>query len=204
MFFFFIWPLAGVFSFLYHLNPSQALYDTPHGLGKASTILDDLQPLTSKSIPKVALSTQKRVAKFFAEDHGASSSVSTKRSLANDLSALALRFIFLQADVIVSSALAYYQTTDFYRNMTALLNQGSYMSPTVQTLVVTYGALKLTASYAQRQALGRTLLGQILARFAEYMLDTFILVVVAAYRVCVQVKQDIEVWIGMEVDSIGS
>ncbi|KAL8712040.1 MAG: hypothetical protein Q9220_003736 [cf. Caloplaca sp. 1 TL-2023] len=208
MLFFFIWMLASLFYFSLTLAAGPALYLTDvglDGLEESLTASHELQRSASEPTHKVASSPRKRVEPFSAEDHdGSSSAVFAKRSLVDDFSSSALHFIFLQADVIVSSALAYYQTTDFYRNMTALLGTGFHLKPTAQTIVLTYGALKLTASYAQRQALADTLLLKVLARFAEYMLDTLALVVVGAYRVGVQVKQDIFVWIGMDADDMGA
>ncbi|CAD6588374.1 MAG: hypothetical protein ASARMPRED_003539 [Alectoria sarmentosa] len=61
----------------------------------------------------------------------------TKRSLASDLTFMGFRLIWDHADVIVSSTLAYYRTTEYYRNMTILAGGEFEFGPTAQNFMIT-------------------------------------------------------------------
>ncbi|KAL8924853.1 MAG: hypothetical protein Q9172_002472 [Xanthocarpia lactea] len=107
---------------------------------------------------------------------------SSRRSLESDLITLGVRFIFSQVDIIASSALAHRYTTEFYRNLTAIVIAERRSSPAPQKLVILYGALKLTAAYAHGQGFTEELLAKIIVTFAEYMLDMLALVLIGAFR----------------------
>ena len=124
---------------------------------------------------------------------------SPRRSLASDLTTLGIRFIFSQVDIIASSALAYRYTTEFYRNLTAIVIAERRSSPPSQKLVILYGALKLTAAYAHGQGFNEELLAKVIATFAEYMLDMLALVLIGTFRLAVRVKGDIRVWMGVDI-----
>lgn len=128
-----------------------------------------------------------------------SSSRSSKRSLATDLTASGFRFIFSQIDVIASSALAYRYTTEFYRNLTTVVVAERRSSPAPQKLVIAYGALKLTAVYTYGQGLTEELLAHIIVRFAEHMLDTLAVIVIGAFRLAIFMEGDVRVLLGMEI-----
>lgn len=71
------------------------------------------------------------------------SSLLAKRTLASDLAFLGFRLIWDHADVIVSSTLAYYRTTEYYANMTRLAGGEFSFGPTVQNYAITYGCFRL-------------------------------------------------------------
>ena len=139
-------------------------------------------------------------------EHGYGSrlpSTLSPRSLAEDLMVSGLRFIFSQFDVIASSALAYRYTTEFYRNLTAILTVERRRSPPPQKLVVAYGALKLTAAYVHGRGLSEEVLARILLSFAEYVLDMSAMILFGAFRAVVWLVGDIRVIIGMDIAGIG-
>ncbi|KAL8648001.1 MAG: hypothetical protein Q9226_006192 [Calogaya cf. arnoldii] len=128
---------------------------------------------------------------------------STQRSLASDLTASGLRFIFSQFDVIASSALAHHYTTQFYRNLTTVLTAERRTDPPPQTLVIAYGALKLTAAYVHDHGFTEDILAKVLLMFAEYMLDMIAMILIGAFQVAVLVMGDIRAQIGMDIQGIG-
>lgn len=132
-----------------------------------------------------------------------SSSRSSHRSLVSDLTASGLRFVFSQADVIASSALAYRHTTEFYRNLTVVLTAERRLSPPPQKLVIAYGALKLTAAYAHGHGFTEDILAKVLLNFAEYMLDMMAMILIGAFQVAVLVMGDIRVLLAMDILGIG-
>ena len=75
--------------------------------------------------------------------HSGDSSLA-KRSLAGDLTVMGFKLLWDQADVIVSSSLAYYRTTEYYKNITILAGGEFGFGPTVQNYMITYGFLRLT------------------------------------------------------------
>ncbi|KAI4229072.1 MAG: hypothetical protein L6R36_001134 [Xanthoria steineri] len=132
-----------------------------------------------------------------------SSPRSSRSSLASGLAASSLRFIFSQADVIASSALAYRYSTEFYHNLTVVLKAERRSGPPPQKLVIAYGALKLTAAYAHGHGFTEDILAKVLLSFAEYMLDMLAMVLIGAFRVAVLVMGDIRVLLGMDIEQIG-
>lgn len=137
------------------------------------------------------------------EHRSPSSPRSSRSSLASGLAASGLRFIFSQADVIASSALAYRYSTEFYHNLTVVLNAERRSGPPPQKLVIAYGALKLTAAYAHGHGFTEDILATVLLNFAEYMLDMVAMVLIGAFRVAVLVMGDIRVLLGMDIEQIG-
>ena len=128
----------------------------------------------------------------------------SQRSLAVDLTASGLRFIFSHFDIIASSALAYRYTTEFYRNMTTVLTAERRSNLPSQKLVVACGAMKLTAAYVHRQGFTEETLALVLLHFAEYMLDTLAMILIGTFRVAVWVMEDIRVMIAMDMEGMGN
>ncbi|KAI4276031.1 MAG: hypothetical protein LQ337_002772 [Flavoplaca oasis] len=126
----------------------------------------------------------------------------SQRSLAVDLTASGLRFIFSHFDIIASSAFAYRYTTEFYRNMTIVLTAERRSNPPSQKLVVAYGAMKLTAAYVHRQGFTEETLAMVLLHFADYMLDTLAMILIGSFRVAVWIMEDIRVMIAMDIEGI--
>lgn len=115
-----------------------------------------------------------------------------KRSLAGDLTVMGFRLIWDQADVIVSSTLAYYHTTEYYKSITMLLSTEFEFGPTVQNYMITYGVFRLTfqivaniaaeiaSEIAQAFPNG---FGQFIQGFAKEMLTITTTVVIGTYRI---------------------
>ncbi|KAL9594290.1 MAG: hypothetical protein Q9179_005461 [Wetmoreana sp. 5 TL-2023] len=140
-----------------------------------------------------------------ALEHFSTSSLDlAKRSLVTNLAALGLRFVFSQADIIVSSALAHYRTTEFYNNLTARIGTDFEISPGIQNFGFTYGVMKLAASFLHTRGVTTDVLAQVLVAFANVMLKLCILLVVVAYNVAVWLGPNTWVWIRMRVDAVPS
>lgn len=75
--------------------------------------------------------------------HSGDSSLA-KRSLTGDLMVMGFTLLWDHADVIVSSSLAYYRTTEYYKNITLLAGGEFRFGPTVQNYMIAYGCLRLT------------------------------------------------------------
>ena len=112
-----------------------------------------------------------------------------KRSLASDLTVMGFRLIWDHADVIVSSTLAYYRTTEYYRNMTILAGGEFEFGPTTQNFMITYGVFRLTFGIWANAVTGiigeiaPNGIGQFVQEFAEAMLALTAGVVIGTYRV---------------------
>lgn len=143
--------------------------------------------------------------------HSAASSSSspplTKRNLASDLTVMGFRLIWTHADVIVSSSLAYYRTTEYYRNMTVLAGGEFGFGPTVQNYVITYGVLRLTFDVVADAAgaIAAELawefpngFGQFVQEFAQVMLLLTAGVVIGTYKVLAWMVTT-AVWITMVI-----
>lgn len=130
-----------------------------------------------------------------------------KRSLASDLTFMGFKLIWDNADVIVSSTLAYYRTTEYYANMTILAGGEFEFGPTTQNFMITYGVFRLTfgifaanvAGLAQEIAKGfPDGIGQFVRGFAETMLVLTAGVTIGTYRVLAW-SLTVAVWITMIV-----
>ena len=113
-----------------------------------------------------------------------------KRSLVGDLTVMGFRLIWDHADVIVSSALAYYRTTEYYANMTIIAGGEFGFGPTVQNHMITYGVFRLTfeimvdaVAGMGREAFGDGGFGQFLREFAQVMQLITTVVVVGTYTI---------------------
>lgn len=127
-----------------------------------------------------------------------------KRSLASDLTFMGFRLIWDHADVIVSSTLAYYRTTEYYRNMTILAGGEFEFGPTAQNFMITYGVFRLffgiwvDAVTGMARELFPNGIGQFVREFAEVMLVLTAGVVIGTYRVLAW-SVTTAVWITMVV-----
>ena len=126
-----------------------------------------------------------------------------KRSLTGDLTILGFRLIWDHADVVVSSSLAYYRTTEYYKNMTILAGGEFEFGPTTQNFIITYGVFRLTFEVAVEigREIGRTVfpdggLGQFVQEFALLMLGLTAMVVIGTYRV-LALGARVAMWITM-------
>lgn len=135
--------------------------------------------------------------------HSGDSSLA-KRSLAGDLTVMGFRLIWDQADVIVSSTLAYYRTTEYYKNITMLMGTEFSFGPTVQNHIITYGVFRLTFSVmagvvAQIASdIFPNGFGQFLQEFAQVMLAITTVVVIATYRI-LAFSVTASIWITMVI-----
>lgn len=117
-----------------------------------------------------------------------------KRTLVRDLTVLGFKLIWEHADVVVSSSLAYYRTTEFYKNMTIIAGGEFSFGPTTQNFIITYGVLRLifepvaVAVTDIRDEIAREFpdgIGLFVAMFAELMLGLTAAVVFVSFRVLV-------------------
>lgn len=120
---------------------------------------------------------------------------------------MGFKLIWDNADVIVSSTLAYYRTTEYYANMTILAGGEFEFGPTTQNFMITYGVFRLTfgifaanvAGLAQEIAKGfPDGIGQFVRGFAETMLVLTAGVTIGTYRVLAW-SLTVAVWITMIV-----
>ena len=139
--------------------------------------------------------------------HSRSDSPLTKRSLASDLAVMGFRLIWDNADVIVSSTLAYYRTTEYYANMTILAGGEFEFGPTTQNFMITYGVFRLTFGIMVEilggiaEEIAKNFpngIGQFVREFAELMLMLTAGVVIGTYRVLAWSVM-VAIWITMEV-----
>ncbi len=72
----------------------------------------------------------------------------SNRDLASDLLNIGFTLIWDFMDIIIGSSLAYYQSTEFYRNISRDAGGKWRSRPTVQRLVITYGIFHLTFTSA--------------------------------------------------------
>ncbi len=72
----------------------------------------------------------------------------SNRDLASDLLNIGFTLIWDLMDIIIMSSLAYYQSTEFYHNITRDTSGKWRSRPTVQRLVITYGIFHLTFTSA--------------------------------------------------------
>ena len=123
--------------------------------------------------------------------HSGDSSLA-KRSLAGDLTVMGFKLLWDHADVIVSSSLAYYRTTEYYKNITILAGGEFGFGPTVQNYMITYGALRLTfepiaeASAFIAGELAKEFpdgFGQFMREFAGMMLGLTAVIVFGTYTI---------------------
>lgn len=114
------------------------------------------------------------------------------RSLVSDLTFMGFRLIWDHADVIVSSTLAYYRTTEYYKNMTILAGGEFSFGPTTQNYMITYGVFRLTFEIMAEAVTGIAAqlarefpngFGHFVQEFAELMLLLMAGVVIGTYRV---------------------
>ena len=124
--------------------------------------------------------------------HSSRDSQLGKRSLAGDLIVMGFRLIWDQADVIVSSTLAYYRTTEYYANMTMLAGGEFRFGPTTQNFIITYGVFRLTFAAIADAVTGIAEeiakvfpdgIGEFVKEFAEVMLTLTAVVVIGTYKV---------------------
>ena len=123
--------------------------------------------------------------------HSGDSSLA-KRSLAGDLVVMGFKLIWIHADVIVSSALAYYRTTEYYKEMMILAGGEFRFGPTVQNFIITYGCFRLMFEPMAEAVVGMANVlaeefpdgfGQFIQGFAEVLLALGAFVVFATYQI---------------------
>ncbi|KAM0797568.1 hypothetical protein BDR22DRAFT_862746 [Usnea florida] len=123
-----------------------------------------------------------------------------ERGLVRDLAVLGFKLIWEHADVVVSSTLAYYRTTEFYKNLTIILGPEFELGPD-RSFVVAYGVFRLifepaadavTTIYGEifrdiRDGYGPFMagIGPFMAGFAEVMLGLMESVIFVTFRVLV-------------------
>ena len=134
-----------------------------------------------------------------------SSTTPTKRSLTGDLTVMGFRLIWDHADLIVSSSLAYYRTTEFYKNMTILAGGEFRFGPTTQNFMITYGVFRLmfevwvdAVAGIARELFPDGGIGGFVRQFALVMLGLTALVVIGTYGV-LALSATVAVWITMVV-----
>ena len=117
-----------------------------------------------------------------------------ERGLVRDLAVLGFQLIWEHADVVVSSTLAYYRTTEFYKNMTIIAGGEFEYGPTTQNFMITYGVFRLTFEPTAEAVTGianeiaRAFpdgIGPFVAGFAEVMLGLMVAVIFVTFRVLV-------------------
>ena len=117
-----------------------------------------------------------------------------ERGLVRDLAVLGFKLIWEHADVVVSSTLAYYRTTEFYKNMTIIAGGEFSFGPTTQNFMITYGVLRLifepvaVAVTGIADEIAREFpdgIGPFVAGFAEVMLGLTAGVVFVSFRILV-------------------
>lgn len=128
-----------------------------------------------------------------------------KRSLAGDLTFMGFRLIWENADVIFSSTMAYYRTTEYYANMTILAGGEFQFGPTVQNYMITYGVFRLTFGIMAQAMAGMAEelgfpngFGEFLQEFAGVMLLLTAGVVIGTYKVLAW-SATVAVWITMAI-----
>ena len=109
--------------------------------------------------------------------HAGDSSLA-KRSLAGDLTVMGFQLIWDHADIIVGSSLAYYRTSELYRNIT--IRAGAQAADrTMLTYIITYGGMRLVFEAAYDAVTGIIVgmaaefpngFGEFVKDFAETML----------------------------------
>ena len=128
-----------------------------------------------------------------------------KRSLVGDLTIMGFKLFWNHADMIVSSSLAYYRTTEYYKNMTILAGGEFRFGPTVQNYVITYGCFRLTFSIFAGAAVGLAEefaklypngFGQFIQEFAEVMLLMAVVVIMVTYTILAY-SVSLSIWITM-------
>ena len=135
--------------------------------------------------------------------HAGGSSLA-KRSLASDLTVMGFQLLWDHADVIVSSSLAYYRTTEYYKNITTLLGTEFRFGPTVQNFMITYGCFRLmfepmAEAYAEiRRILFPNGFQEFIQAFAELMLLLTAGVVIGTYQVLAYTVT-VSIWITMVI-----
>ena len=125
------------------------------------------------------------------QPHSGGSSLA-KRSLAGDLVVMGFKLIWIHADVIVSSTLAYYRTTEYYKEMMILAGGEFRFGPTVQNFIITYGCFRLMFEPMAEAVTGMADVlaqefpdgfGQFIQGFAEALLALAGFVVFATYEI---------------------
>lgn len=120
---------------------------------------------------------------------------------------MGFRLIWDNADVIVSSTLAYYRTTEYYANMTILAGGEFEFGPTTQNFMITYGVFRLMFGIWANAVAGIAEeiakefpngIGPFVREFAEVMLALTAGVVIGTYRVLAW-SVTVSVWITMIV-----
>ena len=174
------------------------------GQGKMRRIRDTVDPANHDLSP--ALIQRHNYIMDQLRLHSGDSSLA-KRSLAGDLTIMGFRLIWDQADVIVSSTLAYYRTTEYYKNITMLMGTEFSFGPIVQNHIITYGVFRLTfapmagvvaAIASDLAAVFPNGFGQFLQEFAEVMLAITTVVVIATYRI-LAFSVTASIWITMVI-----
>lgn len=137
--------------------------------------------------------------------HSADSSLA-KRSLASDLTVMGFKLVWVYADIITSSYIAHFRTTELYRNIT-IRNGAKSADRTVIRYIITYGSLRLTfepvassvayiaAEMAREFPFG---FGEFMAGFAEVMLTLTWLVVLIPFTVLAAGVR-LSIWITMVI-----
>ena len=129
-----------------------------------------------------------------------------KRSLAGDLTVMGFKLIWDHADVIVSSSLAHYRTSELYRNITILAGP-KWADRTVQRYIITYGALQLVFSAVTDAVAGLAAemarefpngFGQFVTEFARLMLTLTAIVVIGTFVVLAYGVR-LSIWVTMTI-----
>ena len=106
--------------------------------------------------------------------------------------------------MIVSSTLAYYRTTEYYKNITMLMGTEFSFGPTVQNHIITYGVFRLTFSVMANVVAGIASdafpngFGQFLVDFAQVMLTITTVAVIGTYRILAY-SAAVSIWVTMVI-----
>lgn len=137
--------------------------------------------------------------------HSADSSLA-KRSLAGDLIVMGFKLVWDYADIIVSSYIAHFRTTELYRNIT-IRNGAKSADKTVIRYIITYGSLQLIFEAAAKAAvdIGAEMarefpfgFGEFMAGFAEVMLALSGLAIIIPFAI-LAVGVRFSIWITMAI-----
>lgn len=197
-----------------HNVPEQSLDISNHNAVTSMTPLDGANRHLRRKKEMFKPSNQPSPALIQRHDHitdhfrlHSGGSSLAKRSLTGDLIVMGFKLIWVQADVIVSSSLAYYRTTEFYKNMTILAGGEFSFGPTVQNYMITYGVFRLTFSIMAEAVAGAAQdiarefpngFGPFLYDFAEVMVALTAFVLVATYQM-LAFSLHASIWITMVI-----
>lgn len=157
-------------------------------------------PISSRNPSAVMIHRHNHIVNQLQLHSGSSSLDKRSLSLVADLTILGFKLIWDHADVIVSSSLAYYRTTEYYKNMTILAGGEFSFGPTVQNYVITYGVFRLTFSILAEE-IAKAFpngFGEFIQGFAEMMLVLTAGVVIGTYTL-LAFSVTLSIWITMVI-----